>query len=86
MSIEESRYHEAAARQGLSIHKRGDGSWSVGPAVHAEPLGVGPHEPFETLLADGMVRIPDGRTFKREMTTKELRAFLGIEGEAPPTG
>jgi hypothetical protein len=77
---DEVRYHEAAAKQGLSLWRRGDDSWSLGAAPHLEPLQPGrPIEPAATFISDDRIRLADGRTFKREMTTDELRAALGLD-------
>jgi hypothetical protein len=70
---------EAADKQGVSLTKTGDDSWSVGMAPNLEPLTPGTARLAETFLADGRIRLPDGREFKRVMTTKEARIAFGLD-------
>jgi hypothetical protein len=80
MDREELRYHEAARRQGVSLHRRGEDLWSIGALPTTEPLKPGqPVVPSETLMSGNRVRLADGRIFKREMTTAELRVTLGLD-------
>jgi hypothetical protein len=82
---DEVRYHEAATKRGLSLWRRGEDSWSLGKAPNLEPLQPGrPIEPSETFISDDRIRLADGRIFKREMTTAELREALGIGGQDEP--
>jgi hypothetical protein len=67
----------AAQAAGLSISPNGDGTWTVGASPE---LSIADWiEPSETVLGGGLVQLPDGRVFKRHMTTSELRALLGLE-------
>jgi hypothetical protein len=80
MDREELRYHEAATRQGLSLQRRGEDFWSLGPPPSVEPLTPGRKvEPSMTFISGEQVRLADGRVFKMEMTTAELRAALGLD-------
>jgi hypothetical protein len=80
MDREELLYHEEARRQGVSLHRRGEDSWSIGAPPAIEPLQPGQHiVPSETLLSGDRVRLADGRIFKREMSTAELREALGLD-------
>lgn len=77
---DEARYHEVATRMGLSVWRRGEDSWSLGKAPNLEPLQPGqPVEVSETFISDDRIRLADGRSFKRAMTTAELRAALGLD-------
>jgi hypothetical protein len=81
---DEARYHEVAAGKGLSLWRRDEDLWSLGTAPQLEPLQPGrPIEPSETFISDDRIRLADGRIFKREMTTAELRDALGVDGEGP---
>jgi hypothetical protein len=80
MDRDELRYREAASRQGLSLWKNDDGTWSVGPPPNPRPIAPGqPIEPSEYLMSDDRVRLADGRIFKRRMMTEELREALGLD-------
>jgi hypothetical protein len=81
MDRDELRYHEAATREQLSIWRNDDGTWSVQSAPNPEPLGVTPvREPVDTLISGDRIRLADGRTFPRRMTTEELGRALGLDG------
>jgi hypothetical protein len=81
MDRDELQYHEAATRQGLSLHRSGNDSWSLGPPPSIEPLSPSRRvEPSLTFVSENRVRLADGRIFKRAMTTAELRVALGIDG------
>jgi hypothetical protein len=80
MDLDELRYHEAARRQGLSLHRRGEDSWSIGGPPAINPLQPGRHiVPSETLISGDRVRLADGRVFRRDMTTAELQEWLGLD-------
>jgi hypothetical protein len=83
MDLDGLRYHEAATKLGLSLWRHGNDSWSLGPPPATEPLQPGrPVQVSETFISEDRVRLADGRIFKREMTTAELRVALGLE-DAP---
>jgi hypothetical protein len=77
MAPDEFRLYEAAASQGLSITRRPDGDWDVAAAPD-ELVGI-VTEPFETLLAGDLIRLPDGRVLKRIVTDAELKELLAID-------
>jgi hypothetical protein len=80
---DEVRYHEAASNQDLSVWRRGEDSWSLGPIPTLESPQRA-NEPLATFISDDRIRLSDGRIFKREMTTAELREALGIEEPHAP--
>jgi hypothetical protein len=64
----ELRYHGEARRQGVSLHRRGEDSWSIGALPAIEPLQPGQHiVPSETLRSGDRERLADGRIFKRDI-------------------
>jgi hypothetical protein len=81
MDRDEAAYYAAAEAQGLSISKGDDGTWIVTAAPDAALSG----DPIETWLAGGLVRLADGRVYKRSMTEEELREALGIVGPTDPS-
>jgi hypothetical protein len=78
MDDDDVRLVVAAEEHGLSIAQNDDGSWNVG-AIPELSIADSP-EPLETILGGGLFQLPDGRVYKRVMTTSELRAELGLEG------
>jgi hypothetical protein len=81
MDRRETAYYAAAESLGLSISKQDDGTWLVTAAPDAVLSG----DPIETWLAGGLVRLADGRVYKRSMTDDELREALGIVGPGDPS-
>lgn len=81
MDREELGYHEAATRKGLRLHKNENGTWSLGAPPSTEPLRPGRLEPTETFLSGDRMRVGD-QEFKRAMTTRELKDYLGIDDPA----
>jgi hypothetical protein len=86
MELEEVRHHEAARKQGLSLHRHGDDEWSLGAPPSTEPLRPGVAiEPSETLLSGDRVRLASGRVIKRRLSTRELRIELSLEDPGEET-
>lgn len=78
MEREELAIREAARGQDLSVHRDAAGMWSIGLSTATEPLGIEARQ-ADTFLSGGRIRLADGREFKREMTTTELRSALGLD-------
>jgi hypothetical protein len=72
----------AAADHNVHLSKNADGNWKVGMMPNLEPLTVGIARQAETFLSGDRIRMPDGREFKRVMTTAEAREAFGLDPKA----
>ncbi len=79
MDREQLILDRTAAKQGMSLHRNDDGTWSLGMAANPEPLTANKPRAVETFISGNRIRFADGRVFPRRMTTAELKAALGIE-------
>jgi hypothetical protein len=70
---------KAAADQSVHLSKNASGDWEVGMMPNLEPLTPGTARQAETWLSGDRIRLPDGREFKRVMTTTEAREAFGLE-------
>jgi hypothetical protein len=70
---------QAAADQNVHLTKTGGDAWEVGMMPNLEPLTPGAARQAETWLSGDRIRLPDGREFKRVMTTAEVREALGLD-------
>lgn len=70
---------EAAGDQNVHLSKTGDDAWAVGMMPNLEPLTPGNPRQAETLLSGDRIRLPDGREFKRVMSTAEAREAFGLD-------
>ena len=80
MHREEWALFNAAADQDVHLTKIGDGRWEVGMTLEAD-LAAHDEQQVETLLSGDRIRLPDGREFKRVMTTEEARRAFGSANE-----
>lgn len=70
---------KAATSQSVNLSKNADGDWEVGMMPNLEPLTPATARQAETFLSGGRIRLPDGREFKRVMTTAEARQAFGLD-------
>jgi hypothetical protein len=82
MDRDELALRDAAAKQGLSVWKNDDGTWSVQAAPSVVPLSSRPVT-VDTFIGDGSIRLADGRVFPLKMTTTEVRTALGLDPGTP---
>jgi len=78
MSPEERELLDAATDRHVHLTKTGDDSWEVGMMPDLGLLTNDNERQAEALLSGGGFRLPDGREFKRVMTTAEARAAFGL--------
>lgn len=69
----------AATDQNVHLTKTGDDAWEVAMMPNLEPLTNETARHAETFLSGDRIRLPDGREFKRVMTTAEARRQFGLE-------
>lgn len=79
MDRDELAIIEAAAAQGVNVHRNAEGKWIVGLTTATDPLTVTNPRQADTILSGGMVRLENGRTLKMEMTAEEARKEFGPE-------
>jgi hypothetical protein len=79
MSPEDWELFNAATDQNVHLTKTGDDAWEVGMMPKLEPLSIETARQATTFLSGDRIRLPDGREFKRVMTTAEAREAFGLD-------
>jgi hypothetical protein len=79
MSPEDWELFNAATDQNVHLTKTGDDVWEVGMVPNLGLLTNGSARHAETFLSGNRIRLPDGREFKRKMTTAEAREGFGLD-------
>jgi hypothetical protein len=79
MSPEDWELFNAASDDKVHLTKVGDDEWEVAMWVEDDVVLTGADPGVETILSDGRIRLPDGREFKRVMTTAEARETFRLE-------
>jgi hypothetical protein len=82
MDRDELELTNAAESQEVRLRRTGDDSWEVGMMPNLDPLSIEVTRQAETFLSGDRIRLPDGREFKRVMTTAEAREAFGLEPKA----
>ncbi len=78
MSPEDRELFNAATDQDVHLTKTGDDAWEVGILPNLGLLTNESEGQAETLLSGDYIRLPDGREFKRVLTTAEARETFGL--------